>query len=501
MQCLPVFRQVCGGTPIALRPDVARGTCVVVGGGVSGLTAAYELHKQGIPFLLLESAPRVGGLIRTEAIDGFVIDAGPDAILTQKPAGAGLCGELGLQLSAPKTTGTFIVREGSLRRLPEGAVFGIPADWRAFASTRAFSTSGKIRMAAEYLIPPTSAGRDESIASFIRRRFGNEALRYLGEPLLAGIHGGDAECLSMRALFPRLLDLEQRHGSVIKAFRRMKQPGATKAVSPFGALAGGMETLVGALVTALPPDRVMYGARVRAIQHGHPWRIHLHSGATLDAAAVVLATPPRMTAPLLLDSDPLLAGLCRQIRDVSLVTVALGYQRQVVRHPLQGTGFVVPRTELASVSAVTWVSSKWHDRAPDDRVLLRGYLGGARDPGAIDRDDEALVANVQHDVHRFLGISAEPMLARVFRWPHAGVQLEVGHADLMALIDSRLSRLAGLFISAAGFRGVGIADCVADARKQAQAACVLVAEKPAVDAEKSDAMLVAHRFSSVPSAR
>jgi oxygen-dependent protoporphyrinogen oxidase len=473
-------------------------TCVVVvGGGISGLTAAYELSRRHIPFLLLEASPRFGGLIQTEAIDGFVIDAGPETILTQKPAGVDLCRELGLPLSAPQTTGTFIARGGTLRRLPEGGAFGIPTDWRAFVSTRAFSTVGKIRMATEYVRPARPPVVDESIASFIRRRFGSEALRYLGEPLLAGIHGGDAERLSMRALFPRLLDLERREGSLIKAFRRMMRQGTPKAASPFSAPPNGMQELVSALTRALPAEQLMRGTEVRAIERGQQWRIHLNSGATVDASAVILATPPRASAHVVQDCDPVLAMLCRQVRDVSLVTVALGFERSAVRHPLQGSGFVVPRVEEANVTAVTWVSSKWRGRAPDGRVLLRAYLGGARDPTAIDLSDRELITRVQHDFRRFLKITAEPVLALVFRWPNAGVQLEVGHTDLIAMVEARLDRQPGLFLSAAGFRGVGIADCVADARRQAEAAAQYgTAEKAATNGKKPGRLAALPRFLS-----
>jgi oxygen-dependent protoporphyrinogen oxidase len=472
-----VCRRYAACEALVVAPD----KCVVVGGGISGLATAFELHQQRIPFVLLESATRFGGLIRTETCDGFVIDGGADAILTQKPAGVELCRELGLGLSPLKTPGTFIARGSVLRKLPEGAVMGIPTDWRAFATTRAFSPAGKLRIAAESFLPAAPPLDDESIASFIRRRFGNEALAYLGEPLLAGIHGGDAERLSMRALFPRLLDLEERYGSVIRGFRRMKAPGTAKHPSPFGALAGGMERLIDALIAALPPDSLMCGAGVSAINGGPRWRVHLTSGATLDAAAVVLATPPRVAGPLLMQADPVLAALCGQIRDVSLVTVALGYDRSAVSHPLRGSGFVVPRAERASVSAVTWVSSKWTGRAPANRALLRGYLGGARDPSAIDLDDEQLIGKVQEDFRRFLGITGDPMLARVFRWPRAGVQMEVGHLGLMESIDRRLDRLGGLFISGSGFRGSGIADCVGDARRQAIAASRYLTAKGSQD--------------------
>jgi protoporphyrinogen/coproporphyrinogen III oxidase len=200
--------------------------CVIVGGGISGLAAAHELQRQRIPFVLVERASRFGGVIRTEHVDGFVVDAGADALLTQKRAGIALCEELGVALSPARSTRSFVAHRGRLRALPEAGVFGIPTDWRAFARSRAFSTAGKIRMAGEYFLPPAVSNGDESIASFITRRFGGEALRRLGDPLLAGIHGGDAERLSMRALFPRFLDLERTDGSVIRGLRRLRRGAA-----------------------------------------------------------------------------------------------------------------------------------------------------------------------------------------------------------------------------------------------------------------------------------
>jgi oxygen-dependent protoporphyrinogen oxidase len=450
----------------------------IVGGGMSGLAAAYELDRRGVRFVLFEAAPTLGGVVRTERVDGFLIDAGPDALLTQKPAAIELCRELGIghRLRPQADRGTFLVRGGQLRALPEASVFGIPTDWLPFVTTRAFSLRGKLRMAAEYVLPGRPAADDESIASFMGRRFGREAVEYLADPLLAGIHGGDAARLSMRALFPRFIEMERTQGSLIRGFRAGAKRRKGPSPAPFVAPLGGLSEMVDALVAALPADSLRTGVRVEGVESlGRlGYRLHLAGGATMIADAVIMATPPRVTAPIVRPLDPELAGACARIPSVSVVTIALAYSRRAVRHPLRGTGVVVPRSEGMAISALTWVSSKWEGRAPDDHVLLRAYLGGARDPGAIDLSSDALLARAQRDVARLLGVTGDPMLARVYRWPHANAQQEVGHLTLMGQIEDRLAAHEGLFISAAGFRGSGIADCVADGRRQAQAAAAVV---------------------------
>ena len=473
------------GTEIATNSDM-RPVCVIVGGGISGLAAAYELHASKVPFLLVESAHRFGGLIRTETIDEFVIDAGPDAILTQKPGGVALCRTLGVELSPVKSPGTFIARRDALRLLPEAGMFGIPTDWRGFARTRAFSTVGKFRMAAEYFLPPlrpAPARNDESIASFVARRFGLEAMETIGEPLMAGIHGGSAARLSMRALFPRVLDFEQRDGSVIRGIRRARRHSGAQQ-SPFASVRGGTEALVTALVDAMPRESLIRGIEVRAIERASHWRIHLSNGDCLQAPAVLIATPPRVVKRLLVDAEPVLSELCGRVRDVSLVTVSLGYDKRAVRHPLAGSGFVVPASERAHVTAVTWIRPKWPDRAPAECVLLRAFLGGARDAGAIDRSDTELIGSVRDDFRRYPADYRSTQVARVFRWPHAGPQLDVGHLELMDGVSARLHDTPGLFLSAAGFRGVGIADCVADARAQAAAAAAYCAAQTVREARR-----------------
>lgn len=456
----------------------------IVGGGISGLAAAWELAARRIPFVLIERAPRLGGVIVTETIDGYTIDAGPDALLTQKPAALALCRELGLagRLQPQVARKTFVVRDRRLCELPEASVMGFPTRWTPFATTTAFSWRGKLRMAAELFVPPRPPNGDESIASFIGRRFGREAVDYLAEPLLAGIHGGDPDLLSMRAAFPRFLDLEARYRSVIAGLRTAHAPRPSHSApgpshsaprtshsAPFVALPGGMHELIAALAAALPADAIRVGVGVESIaETPTEYVLRLSDDSRVVATAVIVATPPRVATRLLNGVDERLGALSARLSSTSsAVTVALGYRRSAIGHRLDGTGFVVPHCERMRIRAASWVSSKWSGRAPDDRVLLRAYIGGAADPAAIDRPDGVLAVEAQHDLARLLSIAGEPELMRIYRWRDATPQLHVGHLDAMAALDRELAGHVGLAVTASGFRGTGIADCVADARLQA----------------------------------
>jgi oxygen-dependent protoporphyrinogen oxidase len=459
----------------------------IVGGGISGLSAAYELTQRRIPFVLFERAQRAGGVVLTEHVGGYTIDAGPDALLTQKPAAIELCRLLGLagRLRPQQARASFVVRRGRLRQLPEASVLGVPTRWLPFATTGAFSLFGKLRMAADVVLPARRGSGDESIASFIGRRFGREAVDYLAEPLLAGIHGGDPARLSMRSAFPYFLELEARHRSVILGLQHATAGaaagGATERM-PFMALREGMSELTDALAASLPPGALQTGVTVTDLSPaggpGSPasvgFALTLTNGERISVPSVLLAAPPAAVAPLARSIDSDLAALCACIRMSSVATVALGFSRQAVDHPLDGTGFVVPRREGLTVRAVSWVSSKWSDRAPAGRVLLRAFFGGALDPGTIDLDDDALITAAVRDASRLLRIHGEPELARVYRWRDATPQLEVGHLDLMASIEQRLAAQRGLFVTGTGFRGTGIADCVADGRRQATAAAAFL---------------------------
>jgi len=454
----------------------------IVGGGISGLAAAYQLAELGVPFTLYERAARCGGVVLTERIDGYTIDAGPDALLTQKPAALALCRSLGLgpHLRPQTARETFVVRGGRLRRLPAASVLGIPTKWLPFATTGAFSLAGKLRMAADTVLSSRTADGDESIASFIGRRFGQEAVAYLAEPLLAGIHGGDATKLSMRAAFPRLLDLEARYGSVILGLQQsgaaMRADAATgPPPPPVMALSGGMRDLTDALEASLPRDWIRTCVGVDAIdRRASGFQLRLSTGERVGAAAVIIATPPPIVGRLTSSLDLALSALCQRIRMASVVTVALGFRRDAVAHSLRGAGVVVPRCERRQVRAVSWVSSKFEGRAPTDRVLLRAFLGGVLQPEAVDLADGEILSRALGDARSLLGIRGDAEVARVYRWRDATPQLEVGHVELMTQIDRRLAANRGVFVTASGFRGTGIADCVADARAQASRAAAAV---------------------------
>ncbi len=444
---------------------------IVVGGGIAGLAAAYELHARGVPFLLLERAQRPGGVVVTDRVGGFTIDAGPDALLIQKRAAVELCREIGLgsrlmPTNPPRTA--FIMRDGRLHPLPESSVLGIPRNVSALATTRLFSLTGKARMAAELLVPAARVNGDESIGSFMSRRFGHEVVTYLAEPLLAGIHAGDVDRLSMHGLFPRFVEAERKYGSVLRAFRQLRQPKSRSGDGAFYSLPSGLAELVDALVARLPAESLRFGVPVEHVVQdgaadGPIYRVQTPEGE-FAARSLVLTVPAYVAGAVLDRLDPELASLCGQAHYASSATVALGYRREDIAHPLLGSGFVVPRVEKTTIMAASWVSSKWPHRAPAGHVLLRAFIGGARDPGAMERSDEELIEAAARELGRILGVSTPPLLARLYRWDRANAQHDVGHLERMAAIERRLERSPGLFVTGSGFRGVGIPDCVADAR-------------------------------------
>lgn len=439
---------------------------VVVGAGIAGLSAAYELRARGIETRVLEAGPSAGGVIRTDRFDGWVVDGGPDALLTQKPAGLALCRELGIAdrlvpTLTPRTA--YVLRDGRLRPLVEGSFLGFPLRFSSLARTSLFSVAGKLRMACEPLVPPVRGGEDESIASFVRRRFGREAADYLAEPLLAGIHAGDADRLSVNALFPRLVDAERTAGSVLKALR-----GVSPTPSPQGAFVsfpGGIAELVETLVARLG-DTIATSTRVLDVQRAGAFTLETDRGA-VAADAVVLAVPAYAAGGMLTSLHTRLASLCADIPYASTATVALGYRRDQIAHPLSGSGFVVPRVERTPILAGTWVTSKWPHRAPSGHVLLRGFIGGGRDPRRLEADDQTLIADVERSLATTLRITGRPLFTRLYRWTRQSPQYEVGHLERIRTIESLVGTIPGLFLTGSGFRAIGIPDCVADGRSTA----------------------------------
>lgn len=450
----------------------------IVGGGISGLAAAYELSVRHIPFTLFEGSGRLGGLVHTDRIDGFTIEAGADSMLAQKRAGLDLCHELGLgsrllTMNEPRTASVF--SDGVLHPLPSPAMLGIPATWRGLANYGLLPPAARIRVAMEPLVRP-DAPEDESVAAFFGRRFGRGILTRVVQPLVGGIHAGDIDRLSIRSTLPRFAETERSGRRLLPWIRQTARARDTGGA--FRSLASGMGELVDAITRRLPEPSVRRDAPVTVLRRTDGGWTVTAGGLEHGCSAVILACPAYAAADLLRPVDPEAAALCDGVRYVSTVSVGLAFARPQVAHPLTGSGFVVARTRAdLRITACTYVSSKWEARAPAGSVLLRAYVGGAHDPDAVDLDDAALTAIVQRDLSAILSITGSPILARVYRWRRAGAQHEVGHRARLKVLEDRLQRTPGLFVTGSGFRSIGVPDCLADGRAVAATAGRLIRDR------------------------
>jgi oxygen-dependent protoporphyrinogen oxidase len=442
----------------------------IVGGGIAGLSAAHALHERGRRFVLFEASPRLGGVIRTERAEGFLIEGGPDSLFVQKPDGLALVRALGLEGRLVPTNPTkrtvYVLHDRRLHPLPEGMMLTVPTRILPVLRSPLFSWPAKARMGLDLVLPRRREGGDESIASFVRRRFGHEVLERVAEPLLAGIHAGDPETLSLRATFPRLADLEERYGSLVRGLRAA--PKAPPSASPFVSLQDGLGELAEALVSRLPKEALRPGRAVKALgRTDGAFTLALEGGWTSEASSVILALPAHAAAPLAASLSPEASASLSEIRFASTVVLVLGYRREDVAHPLDGYGVIVPRAAGLRTSALSFHSTKFPGRAPEDRVMLRVFLGGIQDGGVVDLEDAELLAVAEREVAPVLGLRGKPVLVRVFRWPRATPQMEVGHFQKVARIERALEAVPGLFLTGAGLRGTGVPDCIADAQRTA----------------------------------
>ena len=464
---------------------------VIVGGGVTALAAAHRAVELGrergvdLDVKLVEARRRLGGTIATERVDGFLVEAGPDSFLSEKPWALALCRRLGLEGRLVRTDDrfrkVFVWFRGRLHPLPDGFQLLAPTRLAPFATSSLFSWRGKARMALD-LVLPRGGGDDESLGAFVRRRLGVEALERVAQPLVAGIYTADPDDLSVAATMPRFVDVERRYRSVILGLRRglaqPPAPGGDTAVtgtsgarwSLFITFADGMETLVQALADRLPDSAIVLGQRVSALEReGAHWRVTSADGARFDADRVIIAAEAHASARLLRYVDPALATLLGDIEYAGAAIVSLGFRRADVRHPLDGFGFVVPRSEGTALLAATFSSVKYPGRAPAGHVLIRCFLGGALNAGVLREDDGSLIVRARDALREALGVIAEPGLVRISRWPASMPQYRVGHLARVDAIERRIAALPGLHLAGAAYRGVGIADCVRSGETAAEA--------------------------------
>lgn len=476
----------------------------IIGGGITGMSAAYYLQQnaaeQGLDlsYTLLEQSNRWGGKIVTDTVGSaedapFIVEGGPDSFITQKPWGMQLARKLGLESAFLPTNDdrrkTFVLNKGKPTPLPDGVMLIVPTKIMPFALSPLLSPLGKLRMGLDLLIPPKTDGEDETLAEFIERRLGSEALDKIAEPLMSGIYNAEAEKQSLMATFPRFRAIEEKHGSLIRgmlAARSARANGNGRSPSPNGkrppsifmSMRGGMAQLVETLHANLTGDLRLETA-VTQITRGGDGRyiLTLDDGTRLKSDHIILATPAYVTAHLLDDLAPNAADKLHEIRYVSTGTISLAFHRAEFNHPLNGFGVVIPRSENRPINAITWTSTKFDHRAPDDHALLRVFFGGSRNPQMMDVGDDELLAIVRRQLHEIMGVDAAPLFHRIYRWHHANPQYDVGHLARVEAIEAALPH--GVYVTGSPYRGIGIPDCVHQAQQTAAAiTAVLSASRP-----------------------
>jgi len=445
----------------------------IIGGGISGLSAAYTLEKirrdgVDVEYSLYESADRLGGVLVTDRVDDCIIEAGPDSFLTEKPWACNLCVEIGLadQLIGSNDVDrkTYILVRGRLIEMPDGLMFMVPTKILPTVFSSLFSLKTKLRMAQEWFHPPHKASADETVASFVERHYGPEMVDLLADPLLSGVYGGEASQLSVRAVLSRFADMEAKHGSLGRAMLAARQsvpkPQNGNSRALFTSLKEGMQQMVDALVGQLSGDSLNTGAAVQAISpEGGSWIVS--AGLESDQFdGVILALPTQAGANLLGRANADLAAELRGITYSSSVTVALGYDKKVRDSLPPGFGFLVPRSEGKRMLAATFVHNKFPHRAPDDRAVLRCFLGGARDEQILSLSDDEILRIVRGELNQIIRLNAEPLFTRVFKWRGAMAQYGVGHLERLQRIEGLRRQHSGLALAGNGYNGIGVPDCV-----------------------------------------
>lgn len=451
---------------------------VVIGGGMSGLATAYYLTRGEHPpqVTVLDAAARVGGKITSAEVAGYRVDTGPEALLVRLPAVNALVTELGLDplRRAPQSTGAFIWARGALRRLPQSSIFGVPNRLRPLLRSGLVSPWGFVRAGADLVLPATARDvHDPSIAQLLRPRFGRQLFAHMIEPLLGGVHAGDAARLSARSAVPEVATAVAGRRSVFLAMRGQEpRTGGGPALISFE---GGLGTLVSAVreaVEAVPTARIVTGSAVddlRAAPAGG-YVVRTASGATYEADDVVLAVPAPVAAELLAQVAPVAADTAAEVAHIGVATVMLAYDPVAITRPLDGTGFLVPPADGHLLVGCTWVTAKWPhltSTQPPPAVLIRCMVGRDGDQRWAAMDDAELVRAVRAELATAMGVVDPPLTSHVQRWPDAMPQYTVGHADRVAAIDGALAAVPGVFVTGASLRGVGLASCIAAASRLA----------------------------------
>jgi oxygen-dependent protoporphyrinogen oxidase len=444
----------------------------VIGGGIAGLSAAYELHKSGAEFTLFESSERLGGVIRTERVGDFLMEAGPDSWLSEKSAARELCAELAIESeligSNDVRRKTYVLIGGRLIPLPDGLQFFVPTNPAATFLSPLFPVVSKMRFVREWFGGARKGtDEDESVADFVARHFGGGVVDRLAEPLLAGVYGGHPRDLSMQAVLPRMAKMEAERGSLIRGMMAARKSQRDTRAAVFTTLRGGMHTLIDSLVKQLPPESLRKKCEVREITFQAKWKVR-SNGAGEEFDSLIVALPAPSAGVLLQPTAPEIAGQLKAIRYSSTVIVQLGYAHTRAPKLPPGFGVLVPRTENRRVRAITFVHEKFDARVPDGGALIRMFLGGTADEAVLRMTDEEIAATAKRELLEVLNIREEPVAMRIFRWPVAMAQYEVGHLRRVEVIRRKLEGLPTLALAGNAYGGIGVPDCIRSGREAAR---------------------------------
>jgi protoporphyrinogen/coproporphyrinogen III oxidase len=456
----------------------------IIGGGIAGMSAAWELEHRGIDYTLIESADRLGGKVRTELIHGygdkpFVVEIGPDAFLTRKPWLVELANELGIDTRfspvQKQRHSIYVLSQGKPVPMPKGLQLLVPTDFWALLQSPLFSPWGKLRMLTDWFIPPRLESADESLAQFVTRRLGKEVLDKLGDPLLAGVYNAEAECQSILATFPQFPALEREYGSLIRGMRAKQRNSNEDNQPALISFETGSQEIVDAVATRLTGD-VRLNTKVTGITgFAGQYQIMTDHGILVEADALIVAVPANIAAAILTEIAPRSAEQLREIRFAGVGSMSLAFRREDVAHPLDGIGLVIPSSEKCKIDGITWSSSKWAHAAPEGYTLLRVFFGGPHTRDTLDLDDAALLMVVHQELQSILGITSEPLFYRAYRWHDGYPQYDIGHQERVASIKANLPK--GIELAGNSYYGVGVPDTIHHAR--------LAARKVAAELHKS----------------
>ncbi|MGI8959300.1 MAG: protoporphyrinogen oxidase [Bryobacteraceae bacterium] len=455
-----------------VHKDVGAGSVTIVGGGISGLATAYFLGKHGTRSTLIEKSNRLGGLIKTDLIEGCQLEAGPDSYIASKPAVTELArelGDLGNQIigSNDEARRIFVVRRGKLVPIPKGMVMMVPGQWTPALRSELFSVKTKLRFLVETLSAPRKRTEDVSVEKFVDDHFGKEMLDYVTEPLLSGVYGGDPSNLSVESVLPRFLRYERVYGSLIRGLRHERSQ-SSRGNSAFLSFAGGMQTLIDSLTAASAAFMdVIYGEAAGIERSDGRWLLKVGNNWT-RTDQIVLACPAHVCSQLLENAEPTLASKLAEIPYSSAILVTLAYERSKLRHALDGFGFLVPRIERRNIAAATWVSTKFPSRAPIKTAVLRAFIVGKEAEQLLDAPSQSLADLVHEELAKLMGLEQLPLSHTVNLWPRSMPQYVVGHGLRRLHIAQALDHCPGLYLVGSAYDGVGVPDCVQMAKQTAK---------------------------------